>query len=163
MPPGSTFPPQARVLGGGCLGLAMCKKPVLWPFFALSVGLLTGLTAFRSEYLLGDPGTGRGRGRIGAGSAGVNRRGGTDVWRRPWEASSAGSPASMRACKGACASAWCRSAVRVVGNGDTRARRRRWRSCRRAGRCSCSSRWKRERYDYVLDWVDNRFVLVSRK
>src|ERR1017187_4316797 len=29
----------------------MRKKPVLWPFFAISVGLLTGLTAFRSEYL----------------------------------------------------------------------------------------------------------------
>ena len=50
-PPGSTFSPQTQPPRGCCLGLAMRKKPVLWPFFALSVGLLTGLTAFRSEYL----------------------------------------------------------------------------------------------------------------
>ena len=50
-PPGSTFSPQTQPPRGCCLGLAMRKKPVLWPFFALSVGLLTGLTAFRNEYL----------------------------------------------------------------------------------------------------------------
>src|ERR1022692_4879769 len=43
-PPGSTFSPQTQPPRGCCLGLAMRKKPVLWPFFALSVGLLTGLT-----------------------------------------------------------------------------------------------------------------------
>jgi hypothetical protein len=32
-------------------GLAIRKKPVLWPFLALFVGALTGLTAFRSAYL----------------------------------------------------------------------------------------------------------------
>src|ERR1022692_2597917 len=41
---GSTFSPQTQPPRGCCLGLAMRKKPVLWPFFALSVGLLTGLT-----------------------------------------------------------------------------------------------------------------------
>jgi hypothetical protein len=50
-PPGSTFAPKRQQPGRRCSGLAMRKKPLLWPFFVLFVGLLTGLTAFRNEYL----------------------------------------------------------------------------------------------------------------
>ena len=51
MPPGATFAPQMQRPRRSLTGSRHAKKPILCPFSWFLLGLLTGLTAFRNEYL----------------------------------------------------------------------------------------------------------------